>query len=109
MTKQELLEAIAEIPEDAEILAYHITTKTEDGQNMRGGITASGNRAILHTMSVMKHVAGCIGLEIEDVSQIIGMYNRWKVRRENHSEKGETIEIRADLLEKLMGGPKDDQ
>ena len=37
------------------------------------------------------------------------MYSHWKARREDHKEAGETVEVRTDLLEKMMGGLKDDQ
>ncbi len=110
MTKQELLEEIAEIPEDAEVLAYHITTKAGEGQNTRGGITTSGNRALLHVHSVMKHVAGCLEFEVEDLCQMMLMYQRWRDRRgKAEKENSETVEIRSDLLEKMLGGGKNDQ
>ena len=109
MKKQEFLEDIAEIPDDAEILVYHVTRKTEEGQGTKGGITATGQQAIMHVYSAMKHVSECLGIEIEDLGNLIGMYTRWKARREDHKETGETVEVNTDLLEKLMGGLKDDQ
>ena len=54
MTKAELLEEIAEIPDDAEVLAYHITRKTDEGQGTKGGITANGQQAIMHVYSAMR-------------------------------------------------------
>lgn len=109
MTKAEFLEDIAEIPDDAEVLAYHITTKAGEGQNTRGGITTNGGRAMAHAFSVLKHVAGCMELEVEDLCQMLSMCQRWRDRREDHKETGETVEVNTDLLEKLMGGLKDDQ
>ena len=109
MTKAVLLEDIAKIPADAEILVYHITQKTDGGQGTKGGITATGQQSILHIYSAMKHVSECLGIEIEDLGNLIGMYARWKARREDHKETGETVEVRTDLLEKMMGGLKDDQ
>lgn len=110
MTKAELLEMIAEIPEDAEVLAYHITTKAGERQDTRGGITTSGNRAMAHACSVLKHVAGCLEVEVEDLCRMMLMYQRRRDRRGKATkENSETVEIRSDLLEKMLGGGKNDQ
>lgn len=105
MTKAEMLKDIAEIPEDAEVLAYHITIRTEKGQGTKGSITANGMDALLHVGSALNHVTECINMDMKDAADLmLALYRMHKKQKEQNS-----VKIDAEALAKLLGGGKDDE
>lgn len=105
MTKQELLKRIAEIPDDAEVVAYHITAKNDEGQNTRGGFDGRGENILLHAGAVLYHVAKSTGLEMQDAAKVvIAFYNTHKKQEER-----ENIRIDARTLAKMLTKQEDEE
>jgi len=105
MTKAEMLREIAEIPEDAEVLAYHITIRTEKGQGTRGSITANYIDALMHAGSTLNHAAECINMDMKDAADLMLTLCRINEKQKEQN----TVKIDAEALAKLLGGGKDDE
>lgn len=107
MTKQELLDEIAKIPEDEAILAYHITYNCDEGQSTIGGFMTSGDRALLHSASVMKHLADCLKADIRSVTDLAVAYYEWKQAKGQHTERCQSVQIDEKALRAVLGGAHD--
>jgi len=71
MTKEKVLAQIGEkLPDGAEVLAYHISIKTEKGQNSFGKITARSDELLLHMGSIQNHVAEALGVSAATVAVV---------------------------------------
>ena len=105
MTKKELLDEIAEYPEDGEILAYHVTRRVPDGIDTSGGIDTKGEIALAHAESVLSHVAQGMGMEVEDVIELAVLLG--KIKKNKGLQKQEAVRIDKGMIRELMEGADD--
>lgn len=107
MTKKELLEEIAEIPEDKEIMAYHVTYDAGDGMGTKGSITCSGMNALLHAAEAMNHAAQCLDIDRETAAKVAMKFFEIHEDMGRIKSDGGGITINEAQIRAMFGG-KDD-
>ena len=75
MTKAEVLARLGEtIPDDADVMAYHVSVRTKTGMNTMGHLFGDGQECLLHVGSIIHHVDDSLELTQEQVGKLAELY-----------------------------------
>ena len=75
MTKAEVLASLGEtIPDDADVMAYHVSVRTKTGMNTMGHLFGDGKECMLHVGSIIHHVAETLELTPEQAGKLAELY-----------------------------------
>ena len=101
MTKAEVLARLGEmIPDDADVMAYHISMRNGKGVNTGGHICGKGDECLLHVGSIIHHVAESLEIDENKTAKLATMYYNLHAMLGAVDTKTETVRMEV---------PDDDQ